>query len=45
VAWLAAVVVVLAGAIVVSARAPSLRLDDQANAAVPQFFARSGRRG
>ena len=40
-AWLIAVVVVLAGAIVVSLRAPSLRLDDQANAAVLRFLARA----
>jgi tRNA A-37 threonylcarbamoyl transferase component Bud32 len=40
-AWLVAVVVVLAGAIVVSVRAPSLRLDDQANAAVLRLFARA----
>ena len=40
-AWLAAVAVVLAGAIVISARAPSLRLDDQANAAVLRLFARA----
>ena len=40
-AWLVAVVVVLAGAIVVSLRAPSLRLDDQVNAAVLRFFARA----
>ncbi len=40
-AWLIAAVVVLAGAIVVSVRAPSLRLDDQANAAVLRFFARA----
>jgi tRNA A-37 threonylcarbamoyl transferase component Bud32 len=40
-AWLIAVVVVLAGAIVVSVRAPSLRLDDQVNAAVLRFFARA----
>ena len=40
-AWLVAVVVVLAGAILVSARAPSLRLDDQANTAVLRFFARA----
>jgi len=40
-AWLIAVVVVLAGAIVVSVRAPSLRFDDQANAAVLRFFARA----
>jgi len=40
-AWLVAVVVVLAGAIVVSLRAPSLRLDDQANAAVLRLFARA----
>ena len=40
-AWLVAVVVVLVGAIVVSLRAPSLRLDDQANAAVLRLFARA----
>ena len=40
-AWLVAVVVVLAGAIVVSVRAPSLRLDDQANAVVLRFLARA----
>jgi tRNA A-37 threonylcarbamoyl transferase component Bud32 len=40
-AWLIAVVVVLAGAIVVSVRAPSLRLDDHVNAAVLRFFARA----
>jgi hypothetical protein len=40
-AWLIAVVVVLAGAIVVSVRAPSLRLDDEANTAVLRFFARA----
>ena len=40
-AWLVAVVVVLAGVIVVSLRAPSLRLDDQANAVVLRFFARA----
>jgi len=40
-AWLVAVVVVLAGVIVVSVRAPSLRLDDQANAAVLRVFARA----
>ena len=41
-AWLVAVVVVLAGAIaLVSLRAPSLRLDDQANAAVLRLFARA----
>jgi tRNA A-37 threonylcarbamoyl transferase component Bud32 len=40
-AWLIAAVVVLAGAIVVSVRAPSLRLDDQVNAAVLRFFARA----
>ena len=40
-AWLIAVGVVLAGAIVVSVRAPSLRLDDQVNAAVLRFFARA----
>ena len=40
-AWLIAVVVVLASAIVVSVRAPSLRLDDQVNAVVLRFFARA----
>ena len=40
-AWLVVVVVVLAGVIVVSVRAPSLRLDDQVNAAVLRFFARA----
>ena len=40
-AWLVVVVAVLAGAIVVSVRTPSLRLDDQANAAVLRFFARA----
>jgi hypothetical protein len=40
-AWLVAVVVVLAGAVVVSVRAPSLRLDDQANAAVLRLLARA----
>ena len=40
-AWLILVVVVLAGAILVSVRAPSLRLDDQVNAAVLRFFARA----
>jgi hypothetical protein len=40
-AWLIAVVAVMAGAIVVSVRAPSLRLDDHANTAVLRFFARA----
>jgi len=40
-AWLVTAVVVLAGAIVVSVRAPTLRLDDQANAAVLRLFARA----
>ncbi|MGD0928672.1 MAG: hypothetical protein ABR926_26160, partial [Streptosporangiaceae bacterium] len=40
-AWLVLVVVVLAGVIVISVRAPSLRLDDQVNAAVLRFFARA----
>ena len=40
-AWLVFAVVVLAGVIVISVRAPSLRLDDQANAAVLRFFARA----
>ena len=39
--WLVAVAVVLAGAIVVSVRAPSLRLDDQANTAVLRLLARA----
>ena len=40
-AWLVAVVVVLAGVIVILVRAPSLRLDDQVNAAVLRLFARA----
>ena len=40
-AWLVLVVVVLAGVIVISLRAPSLRLDDHANTAVLRFFARA----
>jgi tRNA A-37 threonylcarbamoyl transferase component Bud32 len=40
-AWLVLVVVVLAGVIVISLRAPSLRLDDQLNTAVLRFFARA----
>jgi tRNA A-37 threonylcarbamoyl transferase component Bud32 len=40
-AWLVLAAVVLAGVIVISVRAPSLRLDDQANAAVLRFFARA----
>jgi tRNA A-37 threonylcarbamoyl transferase component Bud32 len=40
-AWLVLVVVVLAGVILVSVRAPSLRLDDQVNAAVLRLFARA----
>ncbi len=40
-AWLVLAVVVLAGVIVVSVRAPSLRLDDQGNSAVLRFFARA----
>jgi tRNA A-37 threonylcarbamoyl transferase component Bud32 len=40
-AWLVLAVVVLAGVIVISVRAPSLRLDDHANAAVLRFFARA----
>src|SRR5580704_733177 len=39
-AWLVLVVVVLAGVIVISVRAPSLRLDDQVNSAVLRLFAR-----
>ncbi|MGH3419898.1 MAG: hypothetical protein ACRDOD_09950, partial [Streptosporangiaceae bacterium] len=39
-AWLVLVVVVLAGVIVISVRAPSLRLDDQVNTAVLRLFAR-----
>jgi tRNA A-37 threonylcarbamoyl transferase component Bud32 len=40
-AWLVLAVVVLAGVIVVSVRAPALRLDDQVNAAVLRLFARA----
>ena len=40
-AWLVLAVVVLAGVIVISLRAPSLRLDNQVNAAVLRFFARA----
>ena len=40
-AWLVLVVVVLAGVIVISLRAASLRLDDQANSAVLRLFARA----
>ena len=40
-AWLVLAVAVLAGVIVISVRAPSLRLDDQVNAAVLRLFARA----
>jgi tRNA A-37 threonylcarbamoyl transferase component Bud32 len=40
-AWLVLAAVVLAGVIVISLRAPSLRLDDQVNSAVLRFFARA----
>jgi tRNA A-37 threonylcarbamoyl transferase component Bud32 len=40
-AWLVLAVAVLAGAVLVSVRAPSLRLDDQVNAAVLRLFARA----
>jgi hypothetical protein len=40
-AWLILAVVVLACVIVISVRAPSLRLDDQVNTAVLLFFARA----
>ncbi len=40
-AWLILAVVVLAGVILISVRAPSLRLDDQVNAAVLRLFARA----
>ena len=40
-AWLVLAVVVLAGVILVSVRAPSLRLDDQVNAAVLRLFGRA----
>jgi tRNA A-37 threonylcarbamoyl transferase component Bud32 len=39
-AWLVLAVVVLAGGIVISVRAPSLRLDNQVNSAVLRLFAR-----
>src|ERR1035437_9562378 len=40
-AWLVLPVVVLAGVILISARAPSLRLDNQVNSAVLRLFARA----
>ena len=40
-AWLVLAVVVLAGVIVISVRAPSLRLDNQVSTAVLRFFARA----
>ncbi len=40
-AWLVLAVVVLAGVIVISLRAPSLRLDNQVSTAVLRFFARA----
>ena len=40
-AWLVLAVVVLAGVIVISLQAPSLRLDDQVNTAVLRLFARA----
>ena len=40
-AWLVLAVAVLAGTILVSVRSPSLRLDDQVNAAVLRLFARA----
>jgi hypothetical protein len=40
-AWLVLTVVVLAGVIVISLQAPSLRLDDQVNTAVLRLFARA----
>jgi len=40
-AWLILAVVVLAGVIVISVRAPSLRLDNQVNSAVLRLFARA----
>ncbi|MGH3213206.1 MAG: hypothetical protein ACRDL9_01330 [Trebonia sp.] len=39
--WLVLALVVLAGVIVISVRAPSLRLDDQVNSAVLRLFARA----
>ena len=44
-AWLVLGAVVLAGVIVISLRAPSLRIDDQVNTAVLRLFAGPGRRG
>ena len=44
-AWLILGVVVLAGAILVSERAPWLRIDDQAKHAVLRLLAGHGRRG
>ena len=40
-AWLVLAVAVLAGLVLVSVRAPSLRLDDQVNSAVLRLFARA----
>jgi hypothetical protein len=40
-AWLVLAVAVLAGVLVISVRAPSLRLDDQVNTAVLRLFARA----
>ncbi len=40
-AWLVLMVAVLVSVIVISVRAPSLRLDDQVNSAVLRFFARA----
>ena len=40
-AWLVLAVVVLTGVIVISVRAPSLRLDDHVNSAVLRLFARA----
>ena len=40
-AWLVLAVVVLAGVMVISVRAPSLRLDNQVNSAVLRLFARA----
>ena len=40
-AWLVLAVVVLAGVVVISVRAPSLRLDDQVNTTVLRLFARA----
>ena len=44
-AWLAAAAIVLAAVIVIVLRAPSLRLDDQANAVVLRLFAGPGHHG